>query len=108
VEAAKARWEAAGAEYREIVLLAIGEVEDSLSALEVLDRQSRAQHTTVDSATRTVDLALKRYDAGLVPFFEVLDAQRSLLRAEQELNRIQGERFAAAVILVKALGGSWD
>ena len=108
VEAAKARWEAAGAEYREVVLLAIGEVEDSLSALEVLDRQSRAQHTTVDSATRTVDLALKRYDAGLVPFFEVLDAQRSLLRAEQELNRIQGERFAAAVILVKALGGSWD
>jgi multidrug efflux system outer membrane protein len=108
VDAAKARWEAAGADYRDVVLRAMGEVEDALSGLAVLAQQSAAQQTTVDSATRTVDLAQKRYDAGLVPFFEVLDAQRSLLRAEQELNRIQGERFAAAVILVKALGGSWE
>jgi len=108
VDVAKARSEAAGANYREVVLRAVGEVEDALSALDVLDRQSAALRTTVESATGTVELAQKRYDAGVVPFFEVLDAQRSLLRAEQELTRIQGERFAAAVILVKALGGGWE
>jgi multidrug efflux system outer membrane protein len=108
VDAAKARWESSVADYRSIVLQAMVEVEDSLSALEVMKRQSVALQRTVDAAARTVDLAQKRYDAGLVPYFEVLDAQRSLLRAEQDLTRIQGQRYAAAVILVKALGGSWD
>ena len=108
VEAAKARCEVAGAEYRSIVLQAVGEVEDALSALEVLRRQSMAQQATVGAAQRTVDLAQKRYDSGLVPFFEVLDAQRTLLRSQQEATRLQGERFAASVILVKALGGGWE
>jgi multidrug efflux system outer membrane protein len=108
VDAAKARWEAAGAAYRATVLQAMGEVEDALSALEVLQQQSVALQRTVDAANRTVDLAQKRYDAGLVPFFEVLDAQRSQLRAEQDFTRIQGQRFAAAVILVEALGGGWE
>ncbi len=107
VDAAKARWEAAGATYRATVLQAMGEVEDALSALDVLQRQSVALQRTVDAANRTVELAQKRYDAGLVPFFEVLDAQRSQLRAEQDFTRIQGQRFAAAVILVEALGGGW-
>ena len=33
--------------------------------------------------------------------------QRTLLRAEQEATRIQGERFVASVLLIKALGGGW-
>jgi NodT family efflux transporter outer membrane factor (OMF) lipoprotein len=107
VQAAKARWESAHAEYRGAVLLAVGEAEDALAALEVLARQGAALRETVDAAGRTVELAQKRYDGGLVPYFEVLDAQRSLLRAEQDLTRLQGQRFAATVVLVKALGGTW-
>lgn len=108
VDAAKARWETSGAEYRATVLQAMVEVEDALSALEVMERQSDALRRTVEAAGRTVDLAQKRYDAGLVSYFEVLDALRSHLRSEQDLTRIQGQRFAAVVILVKALGGGWE
>jgi multidrug efflux system outer membrane protein len=83
------------------------DTEDSLSALDVLHRQSAAQDVTVASATKALELAQRRYDSGLVAYYEVLDAQRTLLRAERESTRLQGELFLATVILVKALGGGW-
>ena len=86
---------------------ALRDVEDSLSGLIILKRQSAAQDVTVASASKALDLAQKRYDSGLVAYYEVLDAQRTMLRSEQEATRIQGERFLAAVLLIKALGGGW-
>lgn len=107
IAAARARAETAAAEYRSVVIHAVVEVEDALGALDVLRRQEAAQRATVESARKTVDLAFQRYEAGLVPYFEVLDAQRTLLDAEVDATRIRGERFAATVILIKSLGGSW-
>ena len=49
----------------------------------------------------------ERYEAGLVSYYEVLDAQRTLLRAEQDLTRINGDLFLSTVLLIKALGGGW-
>ena len=40
-------------------------------------------------------------------YYEVLDAQRTQLRAERESTRLKGELFLATVMLVKALGGGW-
>jgi multidrug efflux system outer membrane protein len=82
-------------------------VEDALSSLEVLQRQRTVQQQTVAAAQRTVELAQKRYDAGLVAFFEVLDAQRTQLRAEQEATAINGDLMLNSVLLIKALGGGW-
>ena len=107
VVAAHARYDEAAANYRLTVLTAITEVEDALSGLSVLARQRKAQEATVDSAQRALDLAQKRYDSGLVAYYEVLDAQRTLLRVEQESTRIQGQQFLSAVLLIKALGGGW-
>lgn len=105
--AAKARYEQSASRYRQTVLAAMREVEDALTGLEVLRRQSAAQDTTVAAASRALDLSQKRYESGLVAYFEVLDAQRTLLRAEREATRLQGELFLATVMLVKALGGGW-
>ncbi len=107
IAAAKARYDAAAAQYRETVLKAVRDVEDALSGIDVLRRQRAMQQQTVAAAQRTVDLAQKRYDAGLVAFFEVLDAQRTLLRAEEEATAISGELFTSTVLLIKALGGGW-
>lgn len=107
IDAAKARYDEAAAKYRSVVLKAVREVEDALSNIEVLHRQRAVQQQTVSSAQRTVELAQKRYDAGLVAFFEVLDAQRTLLRAEQEATFVNGELFTNTVLLIKALGGAW-
>lgn len=106
-EVSKARYEQSAASYRQTVLTAMRETEDALSGLEVLRRQSAAQDSTVAAATRALDLAQKRYDSGLVAYYEVLDAQRTLLRAERESTRLKGELYLATVMLVKALGGGW-
>ena len=107
VEAARARYDESAAKYRSTVLAAVRDVEDALSSLEVLQRQRAVQQQTVAAAQRTVELAQKRYDAGLVAFFEVLDAQRTQLRAEQEATTIDSELMLNSVLLIKALGGGW-
>jgi outer membrane protein, multidrug efflux system len=105
--ASQARYDQSAATYRQTVLSAMRETEDALVGLSVLQRQADAQNATVASARRALDLSQKRYDSGLVAYYEVLDAQRTLLRAEREATRIQGELFLATVMLVKALGGGW-
>ncbi len=107
IDAAKARYDEAAASYRDTVLKAVRDVEDALSGIDVLQRQHAAQQQTVTAARRTVELAQKRYDAGLVAFYEVLDAQRTLLRAEQDETAVSGELFLSTVMLIKALGGAW-
>lgn len=106
-DAARARYHQAAASYRGSVLKAVREVEDALSGLEVLERQSSAQDQTVTAAQRTVELAQKRYESGLVAYYEVLDAQRTLLRAEQDATRIRRDQFLSTVLLIKAIGGGW-
>lgn len=106
-QATQARYEQAAGTYRQTVLSAMRDAEDALSALDVLRRQSAAQNVTVTSATKALELAQKRYDSGLVAYYEVLDAQRTQLRAEREATRLKGELYLASVLLVKALGGGW-
>ncbi|MBX7208836.1 MAG: efflux transporter outer membrane subunit [Verrucomicrobiaceae bacterium] len=106
-DAQRAKYLQAAGSYRETVLKAVRDVEDALSGISILNRQAAAQAQTVAGAQKTVELAEKRYSAGLVAYYEVLDAQRTLLRAEQELTRINGEQFLSTVLLIKALGGGW-
>lgn len=107
LDAARARYDESAASYRGTVLAAVRDVEDALSGIDVLQRQRTVQQQTVAAAQRTVELAQKRYDAGLVAFFEVLDAQRTQLRAEQEATAIDGNLMLSTVLLIKALGGGW-
>jgi outer membrane protein TolC len=61
----------------------------------------------VAAARRTEFLAQDRYKAGLVDFYNVLDAQRSLLELEDELIQSQGQVVSNFARLYKALGGGW-
>lgn len=106
-KASEARYDQAAASYKSTVLGAMRDTEDALSGLAILKRQAAAQDAMVSSARTAVDLSQKRYESGLVAYYEVLDGQRTLLRAEQEATRIRGERFLASVLLIKALGGGW-
>jgi multidrug efflux system outer membrane protein len=103
----KARYEEGVAAYRQAVLRAMGEVEDALGSWDILQRQRAMQEQTQQQATRALEMAQKRYDSGLVAYYEVLDAQRTLLRSQRELTRLQGEVQLLGVLLVKALGGGW-
>lgn len=107
VEQARAAWREAVESYRAAFLKAVGEVEDSLLDLTVLDRQIATQQSAVSAAAETARVSQTRFDRGLVSYFEVVDAQRALLQARRVENALKGQRAAASVQLIQALGGKW-
>ncbi|MGZ5141834.1 MAG: efflux transporter outer membrane subunit [Burkholderiales bacterium] len=108
VKRSEAAYEEALAEYRQSVLVAFREVEDSLAQIALRNDQARAQTDALTSARHVVALAQVRYDAGTVNYLEVADAERNALLQERRQVQLHGQRFAASVRLIKALGGSWD
>ena len=108
LRAAKARREGALAAYRATAITAYREVETSLSDLRQRAAQAEARQHAADDAGQVLGLSQKRYIEGATNYFDVVDAQRSLLGAE--LNRVQtlNARFAATISLVRAIGGGWS
>lgn len=108
VARARARYEESVAQYRSRLLVAFQEVEDGLSGLRILSEQAEAQARAVTASRRTATLTNARYTAGLVSYFEVVDAERTVLQNERQAALIQGQRLLASVYLIKALGGGWQ
>ncbi|MEY2467278.1 MAG: outer membrane protein multidrug efflux system, partial [Verrucomicrobiota bacterium] len=96
------------AHYRQQVLLAFGEVENSLSGTRYLIEQAAAQQRAVANARRAADLATDRYRSGIVSYLEVVDASRDALSAERANAQLAGQRLIAVVQLIKSLGGGWN
>ena len=105
--AAVAAHAAVSAEYRQTVLESIREVENALQGGAILERRQVAQDKALASARKTFELSVKRFQAGLVSFLDVVDAERTRLDAEKAANAIRAERLAVSVSLSKALGGEW-
>jgi multidrug efflux system outer membrane protein len=59
-------------------------------------------------AQESLRLADIRYKAGADDLLTMLDAQRTLFAAQDQLAQIQLNRLQAAVSLYKALGGGWS
>ena len=105
---AQAAFAEAVAIYRQQVLVAFGDVENSLSGIRHLADQSEAQTRAVTNARRAADLASDRYRSGIVAYIEVVDASRDTLTAERANAQLAGQRLIAAVQLIKTLGGGWN
>lgn len=103
----RAAYEENVANYRQQVLVAFQDVEDSLSALRYLAQQSEAENRAFQSYRKALDLTNSRYTTGLVSYFDVIQAQGLALGAEQLTVQIEGDRMASTVQLIKALGGGW-
>jgi multidrug efflux system outer membrane protein len=104
----QAAFDEAVARYRQEVLVAFGDVENSLAAIRYLAEQSAAQQRAVDSSRRAADLAAERYRSGIVSYLEVVDANREALAAERSNAQLSGQRLNVCVQLIKALGGGWQ
>ena len=107
LEAAKSRYEEALAKYRQTVLIALREVEDSLLDLQSIAHQRVALEAALKAADDTTHLARVRYEKGLASYFEVVEADRTVLTAKLSLAQLDGQRAASSVLLMKALGGGW-
>jgi outer membrane protein, multidrug efflux system len=107
VKQQRASYEENVADYRQQVLVAFQDVEDSLSALRYLAQQSEAENRAFVAYKNALDLTNARYTTGLVSYFDVIQAQGLALGAEQLTVQIEGNRIAGTVQLIKALGGGW-
>jgi NodT family efflux transporter outer membrane factor (OMF) lipoprotein len=107
-EQARAAYDAEVAAYRQAVLAAFQEVEDSLAALRILEGEAKVQDAAVKAADETVAIVTNQYKAGTVGYLNVLSAQTVSLAGRRAAIDILGRRMAASVQLVKALGGGWD
>jgi NodT family efflux transporter outer membrane factor (OMF) lipoprotein len=107
VDKAGAAYDQSVATNRQTVLGAFQDVEDNLAALRWEAKEFDAQNEAVKAAQEAAQLDLNRYRAGTISFLEVITAQATAYNAERTLLTLQGKRYSAAVLLVKALGGGW-
>ena len=108
VNIAKAAYEETVARYRQTVLTGFAEVEDNLAAQLLLASQYDQELAALASARKLLEIANNRYRSGLVTYLQVATAQSAALERERVIARLRGQRFAAAVALVKSLGGGWE
>jgi len=108
LERSRAVYDEGVAAFRQRVLIAFREVQDALTATHLLVQQSAAQDRALASARRAAALAQTRYDAGVVSYLEVIDAQRTSLATERASAQLAAIRLNTGVSLIKALGGGWQ
>jgi NodT family efflux transporter outer membrane factor (OMF) lipoprotein len=104
----EAQYNADLASYRQSVLNAFQQVEDSMVATRVYSQQIIRQQQAVKDAQDYLNLEFVRYNTGVDPYVDVVLAQNTLLTNQESLNSLQVEEMTSAVTLVQTLGGGWD
>jgi len=107
VELAKGANAEALARYRASVLRATEDVENALTALVQSAEQARELSRETASLTRARDTAEEAYRGGAVSLIDVLDSDRQLLIAQDDLARMRADTARSAVSSYRALGGGW-
>ncbi len=107
VKAARARAEAAAAQYALLVLNALREVEDALVREETARRSHSEVKVRLSEATAAENLARERYQRGVDRLILVLESERRRRLAQNELNLAQEALWDARIDLFLALGGDW-
>ncbi|HEX2817913.1 MAG TPA: efflux transporter outer membrane subunit, partial [Phenylobacterium sp.] len=104
---AKAAHDQAVAKYRETVLEALQNVENELTATQVLAQQTdlRRQASTAADAAETI--VANQYRSGQVVYTDVVTAQTAAYTARRALAQIASQRQTTAVALIQSLGGGW-
>jgi NodT family efflux transporter outer membrane factor (OMF) lipoprotein len=96
------------ASYRQTVLTAFQQVEDSLSSVRILSQQILKQQQAELSSEEALKLETARYELGVDPYLNVVTAQTTLLNNQQTLANLHIQEMTASVQLIEALGGGWD
>jgi NodT family efflux transporter outer membrane factor (OMF) lipoprotein len=107
-EQAYAGYDRTTADYRQTVLTAYQQVEDSLVALRVLSDEAEQQRQATASARESERIFNNRYVGGVDTYLQVITAQTTALNNERNDIDILRRRMDASVLLIKALGGGWD
>jgi NodT family efflux transporter outer membrane factor (OMF) lipoprotein len=96
------------ASYKQTVLTALQQTEDSLASLRLLTQEIEQEQETVASAQRNLGVASARYKTGLDQYLNVFTAQTILLTNQQAVITLRVQQMASSVQLIEALGGGWN
>ena len=95
------------ARYQQSVLLALEDTENALVRYgRARIEDQHLERAAIDSA-RAAELARVRFDAGAADLFEVLDAERTRLQAQDAFAAARTRSVNHAVALYRALAGGW-
>jgi multidrug efflux system outer membrane protein len=106
--AARSSYDEALAGYRQTLLVALREVEDSLVDLKGQARSRSALEAALASSKDTRQLSQERYNEGLTSYLEVVDADRTVLQTRLALSMVDAQQRITLAALAKALGGGWS
>jgi outer membrane protein, multidrug efflux system len=95
------------AHYRQSVLRAIAEVEDSLSTLRWTKAELKSMSAAATAAQQSLDVSMTLYRDGAASFLDVVTAQTAALDAKSAVITLETRRAQAIVALSLALGGGW-
>lgn len=107
IDAADARTGQAITNYQAVVMDALADAETALTSLASEQRRTNDLEIALTAARRAHDFARMRYQEGLDSYLNVLEAQRSLLDAEDRVAVNRAETARRAVRAYRSLGGIW-
>ncbi|MCK9293595.1 MAG: AdeC/AdeK/OprM family multidrug efflux complex outer membrane factor [Desulfobulbaceae bacterium] len=93
------------ARYEKTIQTAFREVADALAQRGTIDDQMAAQRSLTEATEASYLLSRARYEQGIDSYLTVLDSQRSLYSAQQDLIATRLTRQQNLVTLYKVLGG---
>ena len=108
VKLTQAAYDATVANYRQTVLTALQQVEDSLAQLRILSEEGEIADRAVKAAQQSLEISTEQYRGGTANYLQVITSQTSLLQNQRTAVDILTRRMAASVSLIQALGGGWD
>ncbi|MDF1812444.1 MAG: efflux transporter outer membrane subunit [Verrucomicrobiales bacterium] len=102
----EAEFKEAVADFQQIVLVSIQEVEDALADLASARNQRDAQKEALIASRKSLNLSILRYREGIVNSLEAIDATREHLDIERGYVQVRALEYDATVRLIRALGGA--
>jgi len=108
LDAAKADRDIDIAQYDKAIQTAFEEVANALADYGTIDDKMAAQQSLVEATSESYRLSDARYRKGVENYLDVLDSQRSMYSAQQDLITVRLDKQANLVTLYKVLGGGWS
>ncbi|WP_344830578.1 TolC family protein [Chryseobacterium ginsenosidimutans] len=106
-EQSKISMEQSELNFKQTVLVAVGEVSNVLATIESADKQEVITSGLVVRSDRAVTTSTKLFQQDMATYLDVIVAQNNKLQAELSLANIKVQKLNSVVNLYRALGGGW-
>jgi multidrug efflux system outer membrane protein len=105
---ATAAYAEAIAKYRDRVLVAFSEVENSFIALQRVGQEQDSAQKATGELEDNLRLSRQRLASGLSDQIEVFEVEQSYWNSDQRLSELKSQHLTATVEAIKSLGGGWN